>query len=96
MTFRDCTHTYVGFYKQKFALLSQITENINFVGGAWTDKGFSPGTALAEKTLGAAAEAVKEAGVKDAAIMCSGSDGGECSVFAAIGTAMWFAEKIRG
>ena len=96
LTFREFNHTEREFYEQKFDEHFKITKNVNFAGSAWTDNGFAPAHTLAEKTLGPAAEVCRARDIQDAAVALMGEGGGECSVFSALSTLVWFSEKIRG
>ena len=96
LIFWDYYHDNKDFYDAVFKKHFEISDNVKFAGGIWTWKGFAPSNAWTEKVFSAAFESGLEHGCKDFLMTAWGDNGGECSIFAALGSLAYVADKIYG
>lgn len=78
------------YHVEKLKKLQNYAGKVTYAGGFWTWLGYAPDNHFADKITDAAFAAVEECGVQDVVMTAWGDNGGECSIFTAL-PSMWYA-----
>ncbi len=99
----NITLVYWDYYSPNYCdYLGHIERNklfdtkVCYAGGTWTWQGFAPRNDFSIITMKASIAACEDSGVSDMFFTMWGDDGAECSMFAALPSLMFAAEKAHG